>query len=83
MSNGKKESGLRGRIDRFFDKQAKEQQNLLRGKVGGTSIKDSWDEVKNKVGGKKNPVPSPKLTKLKNRKAHSVSPRLKKSILVL
>ena len=53
MSDEKKDSSFRGRIDRFFDKQAKEQQNLLQGKVGGTSIKDSWEEVKGKVGSKK------------------------------
>ena len=57
MSDDKKDSGFRGRIDRFFDKQAKEQQNLLQGKVGETSIKDSWDEVKSKVGGKKSSRP--------------------------
>ncbi len=49
MSDEKKDSGFRGRIDRFFDKQAKEQQNLLQGKVGETSIKESWEEVKSKV----------------------------------
>ena len=77
MSNGKKESGLRGRIDRFFDKQAKEQQNLIRGKVGGTSIKDSWDEVKNKVGGKKKSSAKPKAHKVKESKDSFSKPKAK------
>ena len=59
MSDDKKDSGFRGRIDRFFDKQAKEQQNLLQGKVGKTSIKDSWDEVKSNVGCKKSSIVIP------------------------
>ena len=68
MSDDKKDSGFRGRIDRFFDKQAKEQQNLLQGKVGGTSIKDSWDEVKTKVGGNKVSGAKPKAHKVKESK---------------
>ena len=68
MSDEKKDSGFRGRIDRFFDKQAKEQQNLLQGKVGGTSIKDSWEEVKGKVGGKKSKASIPKAHKVKESK---------------
>ena len=68
MSDDKKDSGFRGRIDRFFDKQAKEQQNLLQGKVGGTSIKDSWDEVKTKVSGKKASGAKPKAHKVKESK---------------
>ena len=68
MSDDKKDSGFRGRIDRFFDKQAKEQQNLLQGKVGGTSIKDSWDEVKSKVSGKKSKIAIPKAHKVKESK---------------
>ena len=69
MSDDKKDSGFRGRIDRFFDKQAKEQQNLLQGKVGGTSIKDSWDEVKTKVSGKKASGAKPKAHKVKESKS--------------
>jgi len=68
VSDEKKDSGFRGRIDRFFDKQAKEQQNLLQGKVGGTSIKDSWEEVKGKVGGKKSKASIPKVHKVKESK---------------
>ena len=68
MSDDKKESGFRGRIDRFFDKQAKEQQNLLQGKVGGASIKDSWDEVKTKVSGNKKSNAKPKAHKVKESK---------------
>ena len=68
MSDEKKDSGFRGRIDRFFDKQAKEQQNLLKGKVGENSIKESWEEVKGKVGGKKSSKPIPKAHKVKDSK---------------
>ena len=68
MSDDKKDSGFRGRIDRFFDKQAKEQQNLLQGKVGDTSIKDSWDEAKTKVTGKKASGAKPKAHKVKESK---------------
>ena len=68
MSDEKKDSGFRGRIDRFFDKQAKEQQNLLQGKVGGTSITDTWEEVKGKVGGKKSKAAIPKAHKVKDSK---------------
>ena len=68
MSDDKKDSGFRGRIDRFFDKQAKEQQNLLQGKVGETSIKESWEEVKSKVGGKKSSKPISKAHKVKDSK---------------
>ncbi len=68
MSDDKKDSGFRGRIDRFFDKQAKEQQNLLQGKVGDSSIKDTWDEVKSKVSGKKSSIAIPKAHKVKESK---------------
>ena len=64
MSGEKKDSGFRGRIDRFFDKQAKEQQNLLQGKVGGTSIKDSWEDVKDKVGVNKSKAAIPTAHKV-------------------
>ena len=70
MSGDKKDSGFRGRIDRFFDKQAKEQQNLLQGKIGGTSIRDSWEDVKSKVGGKKSSKPIPKAHKVKESKTY-------------
>ena len=78
MSDEKKDSGFRGRIDRFFDKQAKEKQNLLQGKVGETSIKESWEEVKSKVGGKKSSKPISKAHKVKDAKAKLQSLRPKK-----
>ena len=40
MSSDDEDSGIRGRIDRFFDKRAKEQQELLRGEIGGKKISD-------------------------------------------
>ena len=46
MSDEKKDSGFRSRIDSFFDKQAKEQQNLLQGKIGDKQILGSWGDSK-------------------------------------
>ena len=83
MTDDKKDSGFRGRIDRFFDKQAKEQQNLLQGKVGETSIKESWDEVKSKVGGKKSSKPIPKAHKVKDSKAKLSKSKAKEVEIVL
>ena len=56
----------RGRIDRFFDKRAKEQQELLRGEIGGKKISDSWKEAKQRMG-----RPS-KNTKKSSKKVHKV-----------
>ena len=52
MSSEDKDSGIRGRIDRFFDKRAKEQQDLLSGKIGGVNISDSWSSTKEKLANK-------------------------------
>ena len=52
MSSEDKDSGIRGRIDRFFDKRAKEQQDLLSGKIGGVNISDSWSSTKEKLAKK-------------------------------
>ena len=68
MSDGKKDSGFRGRIDRFFDKQAKEQQNLFKGKKGEIEVKGSWDEAKVKGGSKKPTKALPKAHKVKDSK---------------
>ena len=78
MSDEKKDSGLRGRIDRFFDKQAKEQQNLLQGKVGGTSIKESWDDVKSKVGSTKSSKAITKVHKVKSLRRACLNQKLKR-----
>ena len=63
MSSDDEDSSIRGRIDRFFDKRAKEQQELLRGEIGGKKILDSWEEAKQKLGRKPPPTkknqPSP------------------------
>ena len=63
MSSDDEDSSIRGRIDRFFDKRAKEQQELLRGEIGGKKISDSWEEAKQKLGRKPTPAkknqPSP------------------------
>jgi hypothetical protein len=44
VSSDDEDSSIRGRIDRFFDKRAKEQQELLRGEIGGKKISDSWED---------------------------------------
>ena len=66
MSSDDEDSGIRGRIDRFFDKRAKEQQELLRGEIGGKKISDSWKEAKQRMG-----RPS-KNTKKSSKKVHEV-----------
>ena len=38
MSSGDENSGIRGRIDRFFDKRAKEQQDLISTALGGEVV---------------------------------------------
>ena len=69
MSSDDEDSSIRGRIDRFFDKRAKEQQELLRGEIGGKKISDSWEEAKQKLGRK----PATKKTPAKSsKKLHSV-----------
>jgi len=70
VSSDDEDSGIRGRIDRFFDRRAKEQQELLRGEIGGKKISDSWEEAKKRVGRKSS---SPKKkTKKSSKKLHSV-----------
>ena len=66
MSSDDEDSGIRGRIDRFFDKRAKEQQELLRGEIGGKKISDSWKGAK-----KRRALPS-KNTKKSSKKVHEV-----------
>ena len=41
MSGDDKNSGLRGRIDRFFDKRAEEQQELITKALGGKIIENT------------------------------------------
>ena len=55
MSSEDKDSSIRGRIDRFFDKRAKEQQDLLSGKIGGVNISESWSNTKEKLAKKSKP----------------------------
>ena len=40
MSSEDEDSGIRGRIDRFFDRRAKEQQDLISSALGGEIIKE-------------------------------------------
>ena len=71
MSSDDEDSSIRGRIDRFFDKRAKEQQELLRGEIGGKKILDSWEEAKQKLGRK--PPPTKKKSAKSSKKLHSVT----------
>ena len=72
MSSDDEDSGIRGRIDRFFDKRAKEQQELLRGEIGGKKISDSWSDVKQRMG-----RPS-KKSKKSSKKLHTVKENRRK-----
>ncbi len=74
MSSDDEDSGIRGRIDRFFDKRAKEQQELLRGEIGGKKISDSWKEAKQRMG-----RPS-KNTKKSSKKVHEVKKSKSKAL---
>ncbi len=69
MSSDDEDSSIRGRIDRFFDKRAKEQQELLRGEIGGKKISDSWEKAKQKMGRK---PPTKKKSAESSKKLHSV-----------
>ena len=40
MSSDEEGSGIRGRIDRFFDKRAKEQQDLISTALGGEVVEE-------------------------------------------
>ena len=40
MSSDEEGSGIRGRIDRFFDKRAKEQQDLISTALGGELVEE-------------------------------------------
>jgi len=71
VSSDDEDSSIRGRIDRFFDKRAKEQQELLRGEIGGKKILDSWEEAKQKLGRK--PTPTKKKSAKSSKKLHSVT----------
>ena len=68
MSSEDEDSGIRGRIDRFFDKRAKEQQELLRGEIGGKKLSDSWKEAKDKF----RRTTSKKRSKSSEKKLHKV-----------
>mgnify|MGYP001241128339 CR=1 FL=1 len=76
MSSDDEDSGIRGRIDRFFDKRAKEQQELLRGEIGGKKISDSWSEAKQRMGrpSKKSKKSSKKLHTVKENRGKKPEP---------
>ncbi len=68
MSSDDKDSGIRGRIDRFFDRRAKEQQDLLSGKIGGVDISESWSDAKDKLSKKSSSKAQKKVHKVKETK---------------
>ena len=65
MSSDDENSGIRGRIDRFFDKRAKEQQDLISTALGGEVV----DEKVTK--------PSKLAQTKKSKKIHKVKPSKK------
>ena len=68
MSDKKKDSGFRSRIDSFFDKQAKEQQNLLQGKIGDKQVIGSWGDSKEKITSKmRSKIKAHKVKESKNK----------------
>lgn len=69
MSSDDEDSGIRGRIDRFFDKRAKEQQDLLSGKIGGVNISDSWADAKEKLSRRSKIKSGKKIHKVKESKS--------------
>ena len=71
MSSDDKDSGIRGRIDRFFDSRAKEQQDLISNTLGGEV---TGEKISKKV--------SPKLAQAKTtKKIHKVKESKKPSKL--
>ena len=69
MSSDDEGSGIRGRIDRFFDKRAKEQQDLISNALGGEAVEQKVNkkaklaqtkksEKIHKVKKSKKPIPS-------------------------
>ncbi|MEC9332961.1 MAG: MMPL family transporter [Candidatus Thermoplasmatota archaeon] len=79
MPSDDEDSSIRGRIDRFFDKRAKEQQELLRGEIGGKKISESWAEAKQKLGGYSKKGTSKKKSAKSTEKLHKVKESGKKA----
>ena len=72
MSSDDEDSSIRGRIDRFFDRRAKEQQELLRGEIGGKKISDSWKEAKQRWSSSSESTSSKKKQTKSSKKLHKV-----------
>ena len=62
MSSDDEDSGIRGRIDRFFDRRAKEQQELISSALGGEIVEEKVTK-KSKVAQAKK---SEQIHKVKN-----------------
>lgn len=72
MSEDDKNSGLRGRIDRFFDRRAEEQQELISKALGGEVVENTSKNVTpNKSSKLATPKDSKKIHKVKNSKGTS------------
>ena len=69
MSEDDKNSGLRGRIDRFFDRRAEVQQELISKALGGEVLENTSKIVSSKEPSKlATPVASQKIHKVKKSK---------------
>ncbi|MDG1544144.1 MAG: hypothetical protein P8R34_04140, partial [archaeon] len=72
MSEDDKNSGLRGRIDRFFDRRAEEQQELISKALGGEVVENTSKKVTSKESSKlATPKESKKIHKVKKSKGTS------------
>jgi uncharacterized protein len=72
VSEDDKNSGLRGRIDRFFDRRAEEQQELISKALGGEVVENTSKNVTpNKSSKLATPKDSKKIHKVKNSKGTS------------
>ena len=69
MPEDDKNSGLRGRIDRFFDRRAEEQQELISKALGGEVVENTSKKVTSKKPSKlATPKESKKIHKVKKSK---------------
>ena len=73
MSGDDKKTGLRGRIDRFFDRRAEEQQELISKALGGKIIENTSSKKPSADGPSKLAIPEPskKIHKVKKSKGSS------------
>ena len=70
MSSEDEDSGIRGRIDRFFDRRAKEQQDLISNALGGEVVEEKVNKKAKLAQTKK----SEKIHKVKKSRKKSALP---------